>query len=66
MVVPVKASANRSSENLAIKITQFWRSHNKAIVVDIGELGNEDGLLAANCAGIAPPSSTCLFALNKN
>ena len=46
--VPFKASANRRGKNLAITITQGYkkqrvrRSHNEAIVIDVGGLGNED------------------------
>ena len=46
--VPVKASPNRRGENLAITITQcqrtqcVQRSHDEAIVVDVGGLGNEN------------------------
>ena len=54
--VPLKASANHHSENLAVAITQrqrtqcLRRSHNTAIVIDIGGFGNKHSSVSRQTA----------------
>ena len=68
---PMKASANRRGENLAITIAlcqRKWsvrRSHNTAVVMDIGRFGDEHG---AACSELRRNTfeHILLYALNKN
>ena len=68
---PLKASANRSGQDLAIAITQRqWTASGdltiRPLLSTSEDLGMKAVLLAANCAGTGPPSITWLYALYEN
>ena len=57
---------DRRGENLAITIAECQRTQSQQLLPTTEDLGINTVLLAANCAGTGPPSSTYFFALNKN